>query len=82
MGQADLPFPKCFYASDKDGVIVLQNLKKLGFTCVPKSAEGKWFKYYLWCMLHNCVSTMYLTTSLTTFHILRNAGRPCVEDFN
>ena len=40
VGQEDLPFPKCFYASDKDGVIVLENLKTKGFKTVPKSAEG------------------------------------------
>ena len=36
----DLPSPKCFYASDEEGVIVLQNLKEIGFKTVPKSAEG------------------------------------------
>ena len=39
-GKKDLPFPKCFYASDEEGVIVLQNLKEIGFKTVPKSAEG------------------------------------------
>ena len=41
IGKDDLPFPKCFYASDDEGVIVLQNLKEIGFKTVPKSAEGK-----------------------------------------
>ena len=36
----DLPFPKCVYASDEDGVIVLENLKTKGFKTVPKSPEG------------------------------------------
>jgi len=40
IGKEDLPFPKCFYASDEDGVIVLENLKPKGFKTVPKSAEG------------------------------------------
>ena len=37
----ELPFPKCFYASDEEGVIVLENLKSLGFKTVPKSPDGK-----------------------------------------
>ena len=45
VGKADLPFPKCFYASDEDGVIVLENLKMNGFKTVPKSAEGN-FSYH------------------------------------
>lgn len=40
IGKDELPFPTCFYASDEDGVIVLQNLKAVGFKTVPKSAEG------------------------------------------
>ena len=40
IGEEELPFPKCFYASDEEGVIVLQNLKEIGFKTVPKSAEG------------------------------------------
>ena len=36
-----LPFPKCFYASDEVGVIVLENLKNLGFNTVPKSPDGR-----------------------------------------
>jgi len=36
----ELPFPKCFYASDEEGVIVLENLKSLGFKTVPKSPDG------------------------------------------
>ena len=41
IGQNELPFPKCFYASDESGVIVLENLKSRGFKTVPKSPEGK-----------------------------------------
>ena len=37
----ELQFPKCFYASDEEGVIVLENLKSLGFKTVPKSPDGK-----------------------------------------
>ena len=43
IGQKALPFPKCFYASDEVGVIVLENLKSVGFKTVPKSAEGNIF---------------------------------------
>ena len=40
IGQKELPFPKCYYASDEAGVIVLENLKTIGFKTVPKSPEG------------------------------------------
>jgi len=40
IGKKELPFPKCFYASDEEGVIVLENLKTRGFKTVPKSPEG------------------------------------------
>ena len=47
IGKEELPFPKCFYASDDEGVIVLQNLKEIGFKTVPKSAEGNFGKCFI-----------------------------------
>ena len=40
IGKDDLAFPKCFYASDDEGVIVLENLKIKGFRTIPKSTAG------------------------------------------
>ena len=40
IGKDDLAFPKCFYASDDEGVIVLENLKTKGFRTIPKSTAG------------------------------------------
>ena len=40
IGQSELPFPRCFYGSDDEGVIVMENLKKQGYSTVPKSPEG------------------------------------------
>ncbi len=36
-----LPFPKCFYASAKDELLILENLKAQNFVILPKKPERK-----------------------------------------
>ena len=73
IGKNDLPFPKCFYASDDDGVIVLENLKTKGYLTVPKSAEGMILNF-----IHNC-DTMWVLICIRLLdklsYILRHSRR-------
>ena len=60
--QADLPFPKCFLASDEDGVLVMENLKTKGYKTVPKSSEGivSFSTKYNVCLKHNIYIYIYI----------------------
>ena len=44
-----LSFPKCFYASVEDSLIILENMKEIGFEVVEKKIECKFAKktFYL-----------------------------------
>jgi len=36
-----LAFPKCFYASSEESILILENMKALDFDVVPKKMERK-----------------------------------------